>query len=527
MILRPRVEMDFGAGFVDISEDVVTNVKADFGIQSADPRIRIADPGEMAFSLDNTIYNSGGLQGFYSPSHTNTRSGFAIGTKVRLIINHLLFGDHEMWTGTISKIMPKAGARGQLVSVSCVDWLQEAVQARLDRIAVQENVQSDALFSILVGVPTVPPPNGTRVGSGSDIYPFALDNTQDEKGNVLAEMNKLASSEFGIIYVRAGTVVFEGRRRRGGASNVRLVLDENDQIVAMNNSSHDRSEIINRVQVSIHPRRRDAAATTVLFNLGSSIQIIRGTSAIINCPYRDPNQQAQRVAGTDMVDPVATTDYTFNTQANGLGTNITGQLVVTASFGGNSAQVTVTNPGPMDGFIPANGLKLRGRGLYDFEPVISDRSDSTSIAAYGQNVFGYDMPYQSDPLNALDVSQFLLFLNKDPQTRVQSVTYVANWSDETVEAALHLEISDRIAIEAPSIGLAQGNFFVNGVTLDVRMSGLILVTYALTPASTSQFWQLDVPGRTELDETTILGYGFFLAGWTLDQSALGAETFLN
>jgi hypothetical protein len=34
-------------------------------------------------------------------------------------------------------------------------------------------------------------------------------------------------------------------------------------------------------------------------------------------------------------------------------------------------------------------------------------------------------------------------------------------------------------------------------------------------------------GRSELDETTILGYGIFAAGWILDTSTLGTDTFLN
>jgi hypothetical protein len=49
----------------------------------------------------------------------------------------------------------------------------------------------------------------------------------------------------------------------------------------------------------------------------------------------------------------------------------------------------------------------------------------------------------------------------------------------------------------------------------------------LAPVDRGQFWTLQVPGRTELDETTILGYGLFAPGWILQTSALTVDTFLN
>ena len=186
----------------------------------------------------------------------------------------------------------------------------------------------------------------------------------------------------------------------------------------------------------------------------------------------------------------------------------------------------IDNNGPLDGFIPANALQLRGRGLYDFEPIIADLVDDDSRDAYGENVYGYDMPYQSDPLNAADLATFILSLNKDPLTIVETVTFLANWSDELMELALFLNISDRVSVSAASVGIDSQVSFVNGVKMSIRMSGLCQVTLDLCRADTSQFWQLGVAGRSELDETTIPGYGFFQGGWILDDAALGSATYL-
>lgn len=522
--IRPRVEIDFGAGWVDVSGDVVSDVKAEWGIHGGGPKDRVADPGTMGFELDNSVSNSAGLRGYYSPGHADVRAGFGLGILARLVLNHALYGDRVKWVGTIEGLSPVPGIKSPRTSVRCVDWMDEAARAKLAGLAVETDIQSDALFAILAAAVETQPPGGILSGSGSDIYPFALDNTQDESSRVLGELQQLAMSEYGLIYVSAGMLVFEGRRRRGGGGAVRFAMDEDEEILAMP-ISHNRDDIVNRVQVAIHPRRRDAAATTVLFNLGSAIRIERNTSVTINCQYRDPNQQAQRVGGVDMVTPVATTDYKLNSAADGSGADLTAQLVVTPAFGGNSAEVTLANNGPADGYVWF--LQLRGRGLYDFEPVLSDRTDAVSAAAYGQTVFGYDMPYQSSPSNAIDLAQFLLSLNKDPRTRVQSVRFLANWSDAVAEQAFNLEISDKVSINAPTLGLAAQPFFVNGVTMQVRKSGLVLVTWDLCPVDTSQFWLLQVAGRSELDETTVLGYGLFVPGWILGTSELGVTTFLN
>lgn len=526
IVIRPYIEMDFGSGWVDVSDDVVSSVKAEWGIKGSDPKDRVAEPGTMTFDLDNSESSSGAVRGYYSPGSDDARTGFGIGTPVRLVLSHPLYGDVPKWVGTIESVKPHAGIQKPVAKVACIDWMDEAARAKLSGLAVETDIQSDELFDILVAVVEKQPPGGIMSGSGSDVYPYALDNTQDESSRVLGELQKLAMSEFGIIYVSAGALVFEGRRRRGGAGSVRWALHEDTNIMALS-VSHARDGIINRAQVSVHPRRVDTAATTVLFNLGSATRLERGTSITISCAYRDPNQQAQRVGGVGMVPPVPSTDYEFNTLQSGLGTDITAQLDVVATFGGNSAEVTITNNGPLDGYIPANTLQLRGRGVYDFEPVTSDLTDATSLAAYGENVYAYDMPYQSNTLNANDLALFLLSLNKDPITRVDSVTFIANWDDEATQQFFEAQISERVSITAPSIGIDARPFFINGCSLTVEMNGVCVVTWPLAPVDTSQFWLLGISGRSELDETTVLGYGLFAAGWILDTSVLGTDTFLS
>jgi hypothetical protein len=76
------------------------------------------------------------------------------------------------------------------------------------------------------------------------------------------------------------------------------------------------------------------------------------------------------------------------------------------------------------------------------------------------------------------------------------------------------------------VGLDQVSH-INGVALDISLAGAVSCTWYLSPADTSEFWLLEVLGRSELDSTAVLGYGLFAPGWILSSSELGSETFLN
>lgn len=514
-----------GPGWVSVLEDVVSGIKAVWGITGVTPKDRVANPGDMSLEVDNNDTNSGGVRGYYSIGHASCREGFAVGTPIRLVLSHPLFGTRVRWVGTVESAPPIPGVLEPKTKIRCVDWMEEAILAHPHGLEVMVDTQADLVFlQLLTSVDRQP--DDVVTSAGSDQYPFALDNVQDESSTIRDEFEKLAMSEYGFIYVTGGRLVFEGRSVRATARTPVLTLSEDENIVAMD-TTHQREDIFNRAQVSVHPRKRDASATTVLFTLESALFIPRLTSVPLNAPYKDPDQLSQRIGGIDMVDPlVAGTDYNFNSAEDGTGTDETAQLSIAATFGGNAADLVITNNGPFDGYIPAGDLQLRGRSLKDFSPVISDRQDAASVAAFGQNVFPFDMPYQSNPMIGDDTAVFIVFINKDAKTRVISATFMANWDDDLMLHAFDRDISDVLQITAPSIGV-DGLFYINGISLDISLSGAIAVKLILVPADTTVFWTLDVDGATELDETTVLGYGLFVSRWIVGVDELNSSTFLN
>jgi len=83
------VEMKLdGINWTDVSEDVIAPIAFNGGILDNSPLSRVAGTGKCTFSLNNSISNSGGLAGYYSPGHANCRSGFAAGLQVRIRITY-------------------------------------------------------------------------------------------------------------------------------------------------------------------------------------------------------------------------------------------------------------------------------------------------------------------------------------------------------------------------------------------------------------------------------------------------------
>jgi hypothetical protein len=70
---------------------------------------------------------------------------------------------------------------------------------------------------------------------------------------------------------------------------------------------------------------------------------------------------------------------------------------------------------------------------------------------------------------------------------------------------LWYEPGDKITIAETVTGIDL-DYFINGVEFSIAETGMIKVTWALTPASLVAYWILGTVGASELGETTVLGY---------------------
>jgi len=475
--------------------------------------------------LKGDIITFGGVTGTYivssggSPATSITFEPGLAGPVADDAAISLVGKNFTRFRGRIDSVAPVAGIYERRTSrVEAVDWMDDAARAKISGIAVQLDKRADEIFSLIIG--SVPfEPDALEIDESPDSYAYALDSAQDENSTVLAELQKLALSELGLIYQKAdGTLVFESRNRRAVSEGI---VDTFTDVSAI--SGFDvpvsRDDSISRVQVVTHPRKVDDAANTVLFRLDNPLQVGAQSSVTILGPYRDPDQEAARVGGTDMVTPVADTDYSANSQSGGDGTDLTSFITLTVNFGGNGARVLVENSSSSTAWVTL--LQLRGRGIFDYQNVVLEKEDADAQINVGTTVKA-DMPYQDNIALGEEIAIWLLALHKDATMLAQGATiFVPRSDEELADRVLSREISDRIDIIEQMTGFVAdplGGHFIQGGSLTIDARDNLSVTWILAPANRQQFWLLEVPGRSELDETTVLGFGLIVGHTDISHS---------
>ena len=478
------IEMEFsgvGAGWTSVKADVLraAPVSWGYGINGAGPLDRIAGTGQLTFVLDNSTANSAATLGYYSPDHASVRSGFAIGIRCRLTATYS-GTTYYKFIGTLESITPEAGARGaRVVYCTVLDWMDEAAKQKTANIATQVDKRPDEIIGAIVANMTRQPIS-TSYAAGQLEYPYALDTAEDESSAAMTELAKAVYSDVGYLYVKGdtsagGVLRFEDRRVRQAATTVLTTLTVQHGL----SIGHSRAGVYNRVKVSINPRRVDAAATTVLYQYDAAQLLTIGPSETVTIigQYRDPDQRAQRVGGVDLVTPVAYTDYAFGT---GVGdTGMTASLSVSATSGGNSVILELTNSGTVSGFVTL--LQVRGRGLYAYDPVTLQTTDSTSRTTYGEFVLSIDLPHEPRQHVAQSVADTMLARHKDARAHETRVTIVGNYSDALMTAALAREPGDLVAVTESVTGLSADQYFINGVSYQIDGGNILTASWVLAP----------------------------------------------
>ena len=514
------VEMQFSGvagAWTSVVADVLLGaapLRFKYGIAGGGPMDRVADTGTCTFALNNAASNSASLLGYYSPWHANVRSGFTWGIGVRI---KFVYGGvtYYKWRGKIASIRPSPGSyRDRVTEIAAIDWMDEIAQYKVQDVSLQISKRSDEVFSaVLAAMPKQPP--ATSIGTGLDTYLYSLDDLGDHPTAAIVAQ-KIAQSELGFIYLKGdstqgGTLVYENRQSRILAGSVNLTTLSNTMITM--DAPVSLETLYNRVETTVHPKRIDAAATSVLYSqpTGNAPLVAAGQSITIWGDFRDPSQNAvSLIGGTSGVAPVATTDYLANSAADGSGSNLTANVSVTATYFAATAKFVITNSGGTDAYITF--LQCRGKGIYDYGPQRSRSEDTTSQANEGLRPLEIDMPYQDSLLNGQGAADYLLNIYSDPLTQVQRVAFFASDTSALLTAALAREISHRIGLVETVTGIStasQRGFYIQSVEFEVqpsRVGPLVTCSWGLAPASGSAVWILDQVGASELDDTTVLGY---------------------
>jgi hypothetical protein len=485
------------AVWTDVSEDLdaAEPLIVDRGIHEDDPTVRVAATGVCTFAMDNSHRNSAETQSWYSPGHEDARPGFDRGAMVRV---SMLTEDGTMipqFYGKIRTIDVEAGIyRGRTTTVMATDWLDEAARAPTEGIETQENVRADQLVERLVDSMRHRP-HGLSLDLGTDVYPFAFDSVE-RSGTVDVELRHIADSERGLIYVSGdGTLVLESRYVRP----INTLADYTLTNILDAAQTRSTEDIVNRVIVTVNPRRRDPVDTTVLYSSDSKPRLETGRETTLFLQFRDPLQEASSVGALDvqgevsggLLRPVATTDFVINSQSDGAGTDLTNHpgIAIEMIVEGAGVRLKVNN---QSGYLAYfTHLQIRGRGLYQYDPMKLLAENPDSIDEIGVQPVTIDMKYQDSVGVGQGTADLILNTLQSTPTLVGEVPFFLFQSPAHQLLGAHGDISTRVTYQELMAGI-DADYFINGKRIEWREGGDVDVTVWLTPADSMTYAVFDV-----------------------------------
>jgi len=516
--------------WTDLGGDLhaATPVVAERGIR---PGERVASVGELTFALYDP-------DGRYTPGSLNLTTGFDVGVRVRLRADDG-GGAVTLFTGRLSEVTPERHAerrrRGRVVNLKVLDDIQRFNQAAVGPYALTHDVHSGEVIESLLrrgplpphvldywllgypeaasklGVSTLlgPPDAGKAVSVGQSTFPWVGDGWP-AGWSLMQVIEEVVRSEGGTLYIAAdGTITFAERHVRPKHTTPDAELESGLVHIS---ASIDRDRVVNRVEVTVHPREV-SEETEILWETGASIRVLRTepTEVIIN--YRDPNEESALIGAQEVITPVQGVDYTADgSRTDSKGKHVTVDVTefvhVEAEIGAASARLffTYSNPSPKPKRARVRDLRIRGVPLRVYEPLKIIAEDEGSHLQYGRRTRQIDLTLEDDPDVALDLSTALLVNDSQPRARL-TVELEGTAGSSYMAHALNRDVGDRLHVSDDVLGLDEAACFIDRIRHTITQAGTShRVTWFTGPADVFSYWVIGVTEFSELNESTRLGY---------------------
>lgn len=499
------------AGWTDISDDVISGTVSGMdGFLSNRPADRIAATGQFEFALKN-------LTGKYSPGHGSSLAGWKTNIPVKLIFSYLGF-DYPIY-GRIAAapdgIRIDAQDKGMpRVIVTVTDWFDRAGKDPVTNPGVLSDKRGDEVITQALSLAPIAPLT-TDLDTGVNIFPTVFDVTTSTT-KIYNELARVALSEMGYIYLKhdttyGETLVFENWQARNGLrAETRIVasyipdifykelredggyeLREDggyqllDDVIIVDDvfdgdNTYIRADIshganlINRMSIYANPRKVDSSPV-VLFRLSQPFQIGSGQTFELKGTYADPSGGLP-VNGQNMITPAATTDYLMNTASDGSGTNLTASLTVSAAYGSEGFTHQLTNTSNNTGWVTL--FNCRGYGIYNYNPIEHVATESISVSENGTFPESINQKYQKTLDFGRLMADSIAYFEKDPETRFDKVSFIANYSPEMMYAFLRLGVGDMIRLKSSKANI-DAYYFIQGRDWEILQGRLVMFNWTV------------------------------------------------
>jgi hypothetical protein len=397
--------------------------------------------------------------------------------------------DYPLFKGRIEEIEPTGHKGNRTVLITAYDGLRDLGAVDVPDVALMTSITTDEGITAIL------------TAAGWPVAERDLDVGNDTLGYwwtpggelAITNLNALARSEFGAFFMaRDGKATFINRRNYNTAA-ASGTLDQADMADVLLKQPWE--VVYNLITVRCNPV--NVGSTAALWTLGdSNVYVGAGGSVELWAEYQDSNGSA--CAGSSVIAPVATTDYTANTTQGGGGTNMTASMSVAATIYSTWTKLVVSNTHATLGFY-ITLLKVRGDAITQ-TPTPIRIEDAASQTAYGKRELTFDVPWQQSVNTATDLANTLKNFYAAPQTPLVCTL------DNVLPALLDYELCDRTTVTIAEYGINQvmrlhGLALQTGTTMQDVKANL-----SLGQADDSVYWLLGEVGLSELGETTRLGY---------------------
>ena len=417
---------------------------------------------------------------------------------------------YPVWQGFLDSITPNA-ARDRLPTATLrasgpLAWINDP--RRQVSVAMSTSVQTGTQVGVIL------------TAAGWSLTARTIDAGQTTmtrfwftKQSALSGIRKIEDTEGGFLREGpTGYIIFEDREHRLVAPHTVSQATYSDAVASTLSYEQIQqadpwSDIYNLFEAPI--QLYSIGALTDLWTLAasgsSSPSIPAGESRTFWANFPTADQAAQALSVDAWTTPVVTTDYTANSQADGLGSDLSASVSVSVSKFANSMKIILTNNhATSTAYITL--LKARGTPVNALDVFTMKAEDTTSQTAFGTRTFPHPGEFVPTAQEGQDWADFNLGIYKDP---IPQLTLMLNSkrNTSTLVEVLTRDISDRVTVVATGdrtkLGINE-DFYVEAVAHNIDKNGALTTTFLLSPSTSyAGFWVL---GTSLLGESTKLAY---------------------
>lgn len=313
---------------------------------------------------------------------------------VKFIVQNETTGtQYDVFTGYVDDIKPEYA--GQDTATLRASEGKKKLSGTTVRSSVYTSKQyDDALSDVLTAA-------GWTAGSDIDT---TLSDTMGywwmSGRNAWTELQDLSDATLGALYISvSGELTYKSRVTNDIAV---ATLTEADIFYDYGIKVPSPREVV-RNRVRVYARARNAESDKDVWQAIDKPPILAGESITI---WANFSYNGQEVAATSVTTPVASTDYTANTQADGGGADKTSEVGVVVTAFATSAKIVFTNNDA--GAIYMTLMKLRANIITADEYTFSEEEDTDSIATYGEREFSVKTDWLQDINSAVEHADLLI-----------------------------------------------------------------------------------------------------------------------